>query len=556
MLIYQRRTTVEPLDVVGDEVFIGRLHATSANMVKLVIFRSGIFHLNSNFRAIEMAFANPFNLQFTGHQWRIYWYLVVFDAPKLRKVGPKFIAERACLDSGTQFPSTTVIRSRASTNLNLKRCFSPKAHEILARMKRRSSPFCCNRAFSAALLSRIAAGGEITLRATFSSAIISTIAAHQWCPFIKLLRSRLFMTTVVNRDLQTDQKPVHVLIIVVGAYISFDNLVEAGKFTDELAAFWYEPKQFSEPYALSTITVLASDSQGTVVVSDGTGSSLKVARPTFDNCKNALLDWAERIKVDEGAGVLHWVGHGCERAKNGKVINLYVDGAARGYEQAQNGLDWSRALNLINVITDGFPVYCFIDACRTLGDSSVDFDGIGLSYSFCDNALVFYSASSGKRAYWVDRPEPSLLNAGCRGHAVGTRAFLAALSGFGARYDHNCDRGHPILAAEITESSAALVNRWLKHQRLPGGSTEGPLRLHSDSILVTDNPQSVVDVDKIVPPSANICHAVADGSGTQISSETETAPFEFRLSRKSHDFCFDPGSKKIRKQIFYPKITL
>ncbi|MFN3132456.1 hypothetical protein [Roseibium sp.] len=366
------------------------------------------------------------------------------------------------------------------------------------------------------------------------------------------------MTPIVNRNLQPEQRPVHILIVVVGDYISFDYLKDADKFTDELTSFWRGPRQFEPPYALSTITVLASDIDGRVSVVDDRGRSREVELPTLDNCKKALLKWAERIKAENGLGVLHWVGHGRERAGNGGIVDLYVDGPRDEAPSSQQGIDWTRAIFRINQMTEGQPVYCFLDTCRRDDGSTIEFEGLGsFDTRFSQNAMVFQSTVRGAKAFWVNSPESALQKAGCQGQALGTRAFLAALNGLGARYAGSCVSTHPILAAEIVEGSSALAVRWLQHQGLPQGiGTTGPQEYRQNPILLTDKPQSVVDVVDLVPASASNCHAIAVGSSSKILSETPNVPFEFRLHRVEHDFCFEHNNNSGLKQIIYPKVSL
>ena len=122
--------------------------------------------------------------------------------------------------------------------------------------------------------------------------------------------------------------------------------------------------------------MLASDSSGAVSIVGDSGGAVGVDRPGFDALKTALLDWANRVKGEGGVGFLHWIGHGMEQVKNGCVVSLACDGA-RPDGAGQAGLDWTRTLHVINAMTEGQPVYCFIDACRSPDRSDLDVEGIG-----------------------------------------------------------------------------------------------------------------------------------------------------------------------------------
>ncbi|WP_316197050.1 hypothetical protein [Bradyrhizobium sp. SZCCHNS3053] len=368
------------------------------------------------------------------------------------------------------------------------------------------------------------------------------------------------MTFVVQRQPAPTAAPVHVLIVMVGNYLDKSaNLQGAATFAQAIVDFWrtLPVSSFPSAQALVSIEVLASDSSGAVSIV-GDNGPVGVDRPTFDAAKTALLGWARRVKAEGGIGFLHWVGHGMEQIKGGSIVSLACDGA-RDDGAGQAGLDWTCTLHVINGMTDGQPVYCFIDACRSPDRSDLGFEGIGPpNWSAGDNACVFFSTARGKKAFWIVTPKPAALNAGCGKHALGTQAFIAALKGFGARLpDDPAAIQVPIVAAELVQASQALVARWARHQQIspPPGDPAGPSGRRPDAILLTDEPKCTVDVFAKGVASPTDCEALA-GSPPPLASETASVPFEFRLARKPHKFRFNSQNWDPEKLLLHPHMEL
>ena len=364
------------------------------------------------------------------------------------------------------------------------------------------------------------------------------------------------MTQVASRRVQPPDKPVHVLVVVVGAYLAMDELPGAGAFAEEIVAFWRGPRLLTNDHRLSSVAVLASDPRGRVAIPDDAGRPLVVDEPTYQACRDALLAWARQIRASGGMGVLHWIGHGRETAANGGVTSLYVHGGGEDNLSEQAGLDWTRALHTINGITQDLPVYCFIDACRVEDGATVSFDGIGrCDTRWVDKVIVFQSCRRGTSSFWLDRPTPAVVKAGCNGEAAATRAFMEALRSYGARFAGERAVRHPIHAAELVQGSTALLRRWLTHQNIPGGSTTGPGWECPDPILFTEEPMSVVDVARTAPRGASTCSAQPTPPSGVERSETARVPFQFRLRREDHVFVFDATSSG-PQPILHPKVSL
>jgi hypothetical protein len=263
------------------------------------------------------------------------------------------------------------------------------------------------------------------------------------------------------------------------------------------------------------------------------------------------------IRDDGGIGFLHWVGHGAERTRaGGGIHNLSCHGSIATGSTDQAALNWTLALNVIDGITFGRPVYCFIDACRRLDRSQNIYEGIGVSsLKNRQNAYVFASTLRLASAFWVINPTPAAKRAGFEGLALGTRAFMEAMAGFGARYDVGGSH-MPIAPSELVEAARALVRRWSKHQGIKPGDPQGPGGAEPRSILLTQTPQSLVDVTyQGTPPQAS-CEAQPDGSTATEAPDNGPTPFEFRLARKRHKFRFDDKIWRDLKELFHPHMQL
>ncbi|WP_157786112.1 MULTISPECIES: hypothetical protein [Bradyrhizobium] len=318
------------------------------------------------------------------------------------------------------------------------------------------------------------------------------------------------------------------------------NLPGSGALAQAVVNFWRTLPSSSYPQsqALASVEVLASDPAGAVTIVGDSGGAVGVDRPNYPTVRAALLNWAHRVKKEGGVGFLHWIGHGAEQLKGGNIVNLSCDGP-RDDGLGQSGLDWTLTLHVINWITAGQPVYCFIDACRSPKRDDLLDEGIGApNLATPENAYVFYSSARGQEAFWVVTPKQAAITAGCREHALGTRAFMEALKGFGARTDDPKATAAPIVAAELVQAAHALVTRWARHQQIsPGPSCpEGPPGYKTRPILLTREPKSTVDVHAKGVPSPTSCDALCD-TPPPVGSETASPIFEFRLARKPQATC-------------------
>jgi len=366
-----------------------------------------------------------------------------------------------------------------------------------------------------------------------------------------------FMTFVVRRHLSASEVPVHVLVVVVGSYLNqLKDLHGAGSFAQEIVDFWRDAARiFPAGKRLASVNVLASDPRGVVRITGDQGPIL-VDRPNYSNSRTALLDWANLIAaVNDGTGLLHWIGHGTEQVfAGGGIVNLACDGPDASDPARQSGIDWTRSVARVDQITNGHPVYCFVDTCRTLIREREEFEGLGngaLNWASRDNAQVFMSTARSSPAFWILQPTLAALRAGCGAHALGTRAFLAGLEGFGARSGGS--EPLPVVPAQLIEAADVLVGRWARHQGVPAGSPQSPLRGDVRPVLFTAKPTSVVDVLKqaVLP---NSCEAQASTATTIEVSETNQAPHEFRLARKPHKFRFDGQNWHPEKALVHPYV--
>jgi hypothetical protein len=363
------------------------------------------------------------------------------------------------------------------------------------------------------------------------------------------------MSLILQRDLNTSATPVHILVVVVGSYLSpSKDLAGAGAFAQEIVNFWRDDDRlFPAGQALATIDVLASEPGGAVRVTGD--QTMPVDRPTYDNVKAALRRWAQTIAMTAGSvGILHWIGHGMEHViAGGGIIGLSCDGPKVVGSNEQAAIGWTRAINAIDQLTVGHPIYCFIDACRTRDTTEREYLGLDIEpdWAFDHNAHVFTSTSRLERAFWITAPKPATTRSGCDAGALATRAFLAGLSGFGARYSNEANM--PVQTDGLLEAAKALVGRWAGHQGLDCGSPQSRPGGSMDPILYTAKPMSSVDVTKSADPPHG-CEALTPSVVEQ--SETNQAPYEFRLSRKPHKFRFDGENWSPEKLLIHPHMTL
>jgi hypothetical protein len=111
--------------------------------------------------------------------------------------------------------------------------------------------------------------------------VVVHYAPHVFHPSRRPTFSQFFlMKFVVERRLGSADVPVHVLIIVVGAYLRKQaNLTDAGGFAQTIVDFWLEGGRiFPDNQKLSTIEVLASDPSGLVSIT-GEGAAQGVDLP-------------------------------------------------------------------------------------------------------------------------------------------------------------------------------------------------------------------------------------------------------------------------------------
>lgn len=331
--------------------------------------------------------------------------------------------------------------------------------------------------------------------------------------------------------------PIHVLVVVVGKYVAKSrNLSGAGLLAQDIVNFWHSKDRiFPSGQALASVEVLLSDPDTATQIVSASKQGLPTA-PTLPAIKTAMTEWAGRISTEGNAvGVLHWVGHGFETTQNGDAMVLACEGTFSD-GTTQDGLDWSRALHWLNAKTNGHPVYCFIDACRTIKPASALYDGLGpCLLDMSDNAVVFTSTQPNKKAFWIVKTAGAAAKAGCRGQALGTRAFLEALESFGARQSTQAPQGMPIISGTLLEAAHHLIARWGKHQNLQPGQPRTSKTTYAP-ILLTNKPKSIVDVIVRRKKDPGSCVSRPDPAAIQVGAETDRAPFEFRLSRKSHSF--------------------
>jgi hypothetical protein len=372
--------------------------------------------------------------------------------------------------------------------------------------------------------------------------------------------SKLLFMSVELRGASIASLPsVHVLIVVVGEYLlPAQNLPGAGGFAQEIADFWlHQDRIFPNPGRAGSLNVLACDEARSPVRIDTTSGPVTVQPPTLDNVNAALARWAQEVASNDGSmGVLHWVGHGHEQAQHGgSVASLLCHGADLFDAQRQAGIDWASWLSVINDLTVGRQVYCFIDACRLPPAESGHYSGPpGYSgWGRANHVQVFSSTGQGRPAFWIDQPTAEAVNAGCKEGALGTRAFLAALDSYGAEFATG--QRMPIKSASILDASCALVERWGGHQGMIFGLPDGPRSILRKPLLLTDNAKSLVDVlGAAIPPHR--CEAqpsALHGSTTGIeTAETVAAPHQFRLARKPHRFRLDGRTWGPSSDLFHP----
>jgi hypothetical protein len=351
------------------------------------------------------------------------------------------------------------------------------------------------------------------------------------------------MTSVVLRPISEGAIPLHVLIVVVGKYDVeefTENLLNgAGVITGDIVDFWRLNKvELQDGQELASINVLSSDPYEKVAVAGDT-SNIAVDLPTRKNCADELNKWVNTVEKTGGIGILHWVGHGYSRTWNGQEgLNLLCTGLSDSSSEAtpkQAGLDWKATLDTLNTKANGRPIFCFIDACRKVG-RHVKYYGIGDSDEEPEpTSQVFYSCRNNEKAYWVDLEKFDDGMPDFEGQAIGTRAFMAALSGFGACVEDTGASSHHIKSAEVSQAASALSSMWMSHAGL---GTPIKTVVHGGEeqacIARTATPKSVAEIRT---RQASVgCEALRVSTGQRFSSHSKKNPFRFALDREVHQF--------------------
>ncbi|MEY9120618.1 hypothetical protein [Bradyrhizobium yuanmingense] len=359
--------------------------------------------------------------------------------------------------------------------------------------------------------------------------------------------------------------PVHVLIIVVGHYLlGSRNLPDTGVLAQEIANFWFDSdnRLFPDPERIGSLEVLVCDAKHDPVTIVTPTGAVQAAKPDPANVSASLLKWAQRLASEEGSvGVLHWIGHGYGQGAEatGMTTSLLCHGGDPVDPQQQAGINWTSWLGLINQITVGRQVYCFMDACRLDPGQKIAFPGAPgqFNWGLPDHVQVFSSTSHGMPAHWIDTALPATIAAGCVSGPVGTQAFLAALACFGAKGDSGSPL--PVASDEVLQASRALVKRWSEHQGLIGQRPEGPKHCLEAPLLFTKTPMSLVDVKAPAAPP-DVCEAQPEthhgtSAGIQVA-ETNAAPHQFRLAREPHRIRLDGRNWGPPKSLFNPYVPI
>ncbi|CCD90928.1 hypothetical protein BRAO375_1270005 [Bradyrhizobium sp. ORS 375] len=329
-------------------------------------------------------------------------------------------------------------------------------------------------------------------------------------------------------------------MVVVGKHAGhpFQN-VQA--FCDDIIPFWLDkPHDFTQGMFVSSVEVLASEPGRSISYYDG--QTVQYAQdPTFENIAAAFKAWTDRIVKERGAGILHWIGHGATRMQDGPVQILFTQGPK--YDAPAEGIHWSATINDINALTVGRPMFCFIDSCRTGGDTNYRFNSAFHMNSgpVIDNATVIFSAMVTQKSLWDNKIHLNdrLAKAKFRGGPLGTRAFLECLSGTGAELFIKGYPSHEVTAAKIAEGAGALFRRWAMHlgrsfrQHWNNRAEVCSGGVH-DPLLRTPKPATVLDV--IGANAGSACSVKLLPNGPTTAGDKGPKGYEFHVERGDYEF--------------------
>lgn len=297
---------------------------------------------------------------------------------------------------------------------------------------------------------------------------------------------------------------LHVLVVVVGKS-ALRPLLNAASVTNDLVDFWCaQDHRLPGNRTVRTIEVLAGDPGGNVTVTAG-GLIRTATAPTFPNVCSAVQSWCDRINSDpDAAGVLHWIGHGeCRMREGGEFQVLFTEDEDAGKPL---GINWHLTLHGINNRTAPRPVYCFIDSCRKVSGEGAAFYPAAFQTRINQtsrNATTLFSAAPDQAALWEDalHSKGPVFDAGFKGGPLGTRAMIKGLETLGAQYRLNRPR-YKIVMANVGDGSEHLIERWTKKLGAPipptalgkSRSVDVIMGRH-DELLMTDLAESVIDVN-------------------------------------------------------------
>lgn len=455
------------------------------------------------------------------------------------------------------------LTSHAPANLWIVRSsiFDPASNKVVGCVKPGDVEFVVNR-YRSIIGYDSAVGGKMLAQATLPLNLYKTaIACHRDSMHARFPRLRQagrrqvyrsnehFMTSVASRSPAKDAVPVHVLIVVVGKYdipvFTEKPLVGAAELAADLVDHWLTGKVvLPSGQALATVEVLASDPDKSVEVSSDAGT-VTVEAPIRNRCAEALNAWVKRVEVTKGIGFLHWTGHGHTRAINSSGgLSLLCTGLeehTRKGKPKQSGINWARTLARLNTVTNGQPLFCFIDACRKRA-KGLEYDGIGASDLEPDEtAHVFYSCRDNQSAYWLPKSACGHHLPEFEGQAFGTRAFMVALAGLGARTNDPDDIRHRIMPNEIKDGASGLTDLWMTHSGFKASVETANAGGAGRAVLAeTSSPKSVIDIKPL--KAARTSDTLRGKTKAATKSHSVATPFRYLVPRDPHQFRLDGGS--------------
>lgn len=390
---------------------------------------------------------------------------------------------------------------------------------------------------------------------------------HQYsCTFSNITVSELAfpevicMALVVTRSVQGSQTPLHVLIVIVGKYDTPDleALHGAGQLAAEVCESWRSgATKPLDGQKLASITVVATDPDGPVQVASD-GGLVNVTETTRENCVDALTAWARTVAATDGVGMLHWAGHGYTLSRNSALgVSLLCTGFAEDLPGKPSGINWSLAVEGLNTLASGRPLYCFLDTCRSLKKLGVRYRGLSDALTGISTTVqTFYSCSPEQSAFWM-RPKPDRVDPPeFGGQGFGTRAFLAALTAYGARIDDALAAAHVSQPSELREAADGLMSFWMHFYKMRNRqSAEMDGGMAKAKISRIDHPKAVVEISSAAKPGAKMCDAEHVATGVVLSSHCNASPFSFTLSREPHRFRIE-DIWSTEKRPIHPRTTL